>query len=50
MKHAGIRISDIDINEIESDGPYGMIATSQTNEYDRWYIARKYFDENYAAV
>ena len=42
-----ISLSVKDSNEVRGSGPYGVVAINPQSKFDRWYIARKHFDDNY---
>ena len=46
-KVGDVSISTEDMNEAKGPGPYGMLACNPDNLNDLWYVARKYFEENY---
>lgn len=41
----GISVAECDIPE-----PGGMVAISPDNAEDRWYVAKKFFEDNYEEV
>lgn len=42
----GISVSDVD----DPPNDMGMIARNPKNHQDQWYVARKYFDDNFERV
>ncbi|MBN4082103.1 hypothetical protein JYT21_00205 [bacterium AH-315-B15] len=42
----GISVSDVD----NPEGDLGMIARNPKNHDDLWYVARKYFEENFEEI
>lgn len=47
----GISVSQEDLEEINNpDKKYGMIARNSSNHNDQWYVARKFFEDNYELV
>jgi hypothetical protein len=42
----GISVSDVD----DPENDMGMIARNPKNYKDQWYVARKYFEENFEEV
>ena len=40
---SGISVSDVDTPETD----LGMIARNPANHSDKWYVARKYFEDNF---
>ena len=40
---SGVSVSDVD----DPDSDLGMIARNPKNHDDQWYVARKYFEDNF---
>lgn len=40
---SGVSVSDVD----DPDSDMGMIARNPDNHEDKWYVSRKYFEENF---
>ena len=42
--------SIVSVSAEDTPGPGGMIAKSDDNDLDRWYVAAEYFTKNYEPV
>ena len=43
-------LEGVSVNKEDTPEPGGMIAVNADNPDDRWYVAKKFFEDNYEAV
>ncbi len=43
----GESMAGVSVNKEDTPGLGGMVAVNSKNPEDRWYVAKKFFDENY---
>ena len=47
----GENLSNVSVSDVDKpDSDMGMIARNPVNKKDKWYVARKYFEDNYEEV
>ncbi len=48
--HPGEDLTGVSVSEQDTPGVGGMIAVNPNNPDDKWYVAKKFFEENYELV
>ena len=43
----GEDLSGVSVNSEDTPGPGGMVAFNPSNPADQWYVAKRFFEENY---
>ena len=47
---SNVSVSNADMAEIASGEPGGMIARNPNDHADQWYVAKKFFEDNYEQI